>query len=158
VDSNNGVQTPNFPNGAIPQVGDTYHFQVTYSDGTTQAIPVSITTVLNSFAQFLIMNTGSPFSTTVPQLNWTTPASPPTSYTYSVNLFNANGTAQESWNYSGSGNSNGIPSSQTNVLFNTDSSASPNPALTSGGTYDWSVTVQDANGNTAQQTVPYTVP
>jgi hypothetical protein len=95
---------------------------------------------------------------TVPQLNWTTPASAPASYTYSVNLFNANGTAQEPWNYSGSGNSNGIPSSQTNVLFNTDGSASPNPALTSGGTHDWSVTMRDANGNTAQQTVPYTVP
>jgi hypothetical protein len=79
-------------------------------------------------------------------------------YAYSVNVINANGTGQEFWNYFGNGSGNGIPSSQTTVLFNVDSSASPNPSLTVAGTYNWSVTVQDNNNNSAQFTSTYTVP
>jgi hypothetical protein len=76
-----------------------------------------------------------------------------------VNFYNLNGTSQEFWSFYGSGNSNGIPSTQTNVLFNVDGSASPSSSLTVGGTYGWSVTLQDNNGNSAQFTAPqYVVP
>jgi hypothetical protein len=43
----------------------------------------------------------------------------------------------------------GIPSFQTSVIFNTGGSANPNSSLTVGGTYDWSLTVTDDNGNIA---------
>ena len=68
----------------------------------------------------------------VPVLNWMAPATIPANlpYTYSVNFCNLNGTSQEFWSFYGSGNSNGIPSTQTNVLFNVDGSASPSSSLT----------------------------
>jgi hypothetical protein len=135
-------------------VGDTYQFQVTYSDASTGTLTSSVTAVLNSFAQSLAMNTSLPNSNLAPLLTWAAPASPPASYTYSVGLYSISGPG-ENWNYSGGNNSNGIPSSTTSVVFNTDNSASPNAALTSGVTYDWFVQVSDANGNAAINTVSY---
>jgi hypothetical protein len=153
VDENGNIQTPNFLNGAVPTVGDTYQFQVKFSDGTMQTISESVTAVLNSFPQSLTMITTVPHSRTVPLLSWAAPASPPASYTYSVCLNNQNG-AQLNWCYSGGHNSNGIPSSQTSVQYDVDGSASSS-SLTSGTTYDWNVQVQDANGNTAQEGTTY---
>jgi hypothetical protein len=157
ADSNNSEQTPNFLNGAIPLVGDTYQFQVTFSDGTTQNMSASVTALLSSFAQNLAMNTSSPHSGIVPLLTWAAPSSPPPFYTYTVGLNNAKG-AQENWYYSGGNNSNGIPSTQTSVVFDVDGSAFPSSSLTSGMTYDWWVTVRDANGNSAQFSTTYLVP
>jgi hypothetical protein len=155
ADSNNDERTPNFPGSTIPVVGDTYQFQVTYSDGTTGIITSQVTAVLTSFAQSLAMNTAGPsYSRTKPLLTWAAPASPPTSYTYSVDLSNSGG-VQENWYYSGGNNSNGIPSTQTSVVFNVDGFANPSSSLTTGTTYDWSVTVQDANANTAQFITTY---
>ncbi|MGH9678757.1 MAG: hypothetical protein ACRD4Y_02275, partial [Candidatus Acidiferrales bacterium] len=156
VDSNNTVYIN--LNNTPPQVGDTYKFQVTFSDGTIQTLTGSVTAVLSSFAQNLSVNSPVAGSATVPVFNWTAPSTPPASYTYNVNINNHQGTSQENWSYYGS-RGNGIPSSQTNVTFNTDGSANPSSSLTVGGTYDWSVTVQDANGNSAQETAsPYVVP
>src|SRR5205807_4260663 len=131
VDSNGSVQTPSFLNGAVPTVADTYQFQVTFSDGTTQTMSTSVSAVLNSFAQNLAMNTSAPnYSRTVPQLTWAAPASPPATYTYGVCL---NG-ASLNWCYFGGHNSNGIPSSQTSVVYDVDGSASSS-SLTTGTTY-----------------------
>jgi hypothetical protein len=157
VDTNNGGGL-GLPNSTVPLVGDTYQFQVTFSDGSTQTMPASVTVVLNSFAQSLAMQTTAPGSPTVPLLTWTAPASPPASYTYNVNLFNGNSTPQEFWSYYGNGTGNGIPSTQTSVLFDTDGSANPSSSLTVAGTYNWSVTVQDDTGNSAQFTTSYVVP
>jgi hypothetical protein len=159
ADQHNSQFSPVFTSGGIPSVGDTYQLLVTFSDGTTQTIPASVTAVLtSSFAQNLAINSpGSSGSATIPQLNWSAPATVPTllPYYYSVNLYANDGTEQ--WNYSGGNNSNGIPSSQTNILFNFDGSAS-SATLTSGKTYFWGVQVQDAAGNSAQYTTSYTVP
>jgi len=157
ADSNNDEQTPTFLNSAIPVVGDTYQFQVTYSDGTAGIISSTVTAVITSFAQNLTMQITTPGSPNTPLLTWQAPASPPTSYTYSVGLNNAPGSPQKSWYYSGGQNSNGIPSTQLNVLFNTDGTANPNSALLSG-TYQWWVTVQDNNNNTAQFITTYIAP
>jgi hypothetical protein len=161
ADQHNSNYSPIFNNSVSPTVGDAYQFLTTFSDGTTQVLPSPVTAVLSSsFAQNLTMNSPVAGSATIPVLNWTAPATLPTivPYTYNVNLYNASGTSQEFWSFYGSGNSNGIPSTQTNVLFNVDGSAGPSSSLTSGGTYNWSVTVQDNNGNSAQYTVPYVVP
>ncbi len=158
VDSNN-TEYVNL-NSVVPKVGDTYQFQVTFSDASTQTLTGSVTAVLNSFARSLAMNSPVAGTATVPVLNWIAPVTPPASYTYNVNLNNDTNTStsQEFWSYYGSGQGNGMSSSTTNVTFNTDSSANPNSSLTVGGTYDWSVTVQDDTGNTASESTSYLVP
>src|SRR5579872_1293376 len=160
ADQHNANYAPIYNFSVSPTVGDTYQFLVTFSDGSTQVVTGTVTGVLTSFAQNLVMQTTAPGSPTIPLLTWSAPATLPTAvpFTYSVNLANATGTAQEFWSFSGNGINNGIPSSQTSVLFNTDSSASPNPSLTVAGTYNWSVTVQDNNNNSAQFTTTYIVP
>jgi hypothetical protein len=162
ADQHNSNYSPIFNNSVSPTVGDTYQFLASFSDGTTQVLTGSVTAVLSSsFAQNLTINSPVAGTSTVPVLNWTAPATIPSilPYTYSVNLYNQNGTPQEFWSFYGSGNSNGIPSTQTSVLFNVDGSASPSSSLTVGGTYGWSVTVLDNNQNSAQFTAaPYTVP
>lgn len=116
--------------------------------------------VLTSFAQNLAMLTSGPETptptTTDPWLSWTAPASPPSFYTYKVNVNNFNG-SQENWHYPNNGN--GLPIGTTSVQYNKDGSANPNSPLIAGETYDWSVTVLDAGQNTATITGPnYTVP
>jgi hypothetical protein len=162
ADQHNSNYNPIYNNSVSPTVGDTYQFFVTYSDGTSGLLTGSVTAVLSaSFPQNLTIVTTSPGTPTVPQLTWTAPATIPSilPYTYSVNFYSQGSTPQEFWSFYGSGNSNGIPSTQTNVLFNVDGSASPNPSLTIGGTYGWSVTLQDNDQNSAQYTAPnYVVP
>jgi large repetitive protein len=136
-----------------PQVGDTYQFQVTFSDGSSTTLSGSVTAVLNSFATSLTAQTTAPGSVTIPLFTWVTPASTPTPYTYNVGL---NGGTNVSWNDSGGNNSNGIPSGTTSVLFNEDGSASVS-SLPSGS-YTWFVSVQDANGNSSQESTTYIVP
>jgi hypothetical protein len=158
--NNNGGQSPAFLVGAVPAVGDTYHFQVTFSDGSSVPdMTASVTAVLTSFAQNLVMQTTSPGSPNIPLLTWSAPASLPTflPYTYSVGLYNTNGSINVNWYYSGGKNSNGIPSTTTNVLFNKDGNASVT-SLPGATNYKWWVTVQDANGNTAQYTTTYSTP
>jgi uncharacterized repeat protein (TIGR01451 family) len=157
ADDHNVKFNPIYNYLASPIVGQTYQFLVTFSDGTSSVIPAQVTAVLTSFAQNLAMQTTSPGSPTVPLLTWQAPASPPASYSYSVGLGSATGSPQENWYYSGGSNGNGIPSTQTSVLFNTDSSANPNSSL-QAGTYQWWVTVQDNNNNTGQIITTYTAP
>ena len=71
-----------------------------------------------------------------------------------MEIYTASGSFED-WAYFGGQNSNGIPSSQLNVVFNTDGLASPDASLTSGTTYNWYVQVSDDNGNTAQYTTTY---
>ncbi len=167
IDSNNSEQDPNFPNGTVPTVGDTYQFQVTlYNPSTgitsTQTIPASVTADL-AFAQNLAMNSpvnstsGTP--ATIPMLNWSAPSPVPTitPYTYQVNVYDSNNSNGVNWNYSGGHNGNGIPSTTTNVMFDVDGSASSS-SLAPGTTYNWQVTVQDNNGNSSQFTTTYPTP
>src|SRR6267378_3543652 len=154
----NNSYNPIFDNSVRPLSTDTYQFLVTFSDGTTQVMSNTGLTVLDSFAQTLAMNTPvnstSLTPLTVPMLNWSAPASPPAFYNYSVGLNNINN-AQENWNYNGGNNSNGIPSTLLNVMFNVDGSANPSPTLTTGTMYSWWVQVRDDNGNQAQFQTTY---
>ncbi len=160
ADSHNANFNPIYINSASPTVGDAYQFLVTFSDGSTLPVTATVSGVLTSFAQNLAMQTTAPGTPTVPLLTWTAPAVLPTAlpYSYSVTLYNNSGTSQEFWNYFGSGSGNGIPSTQTNVLFNTDGSANPSSSLTVGGSYNWAVFVQDNNNNQGVYTTTYVVP
>ncbi len=161
VDNNNTEQSPSLPNGVAPNVGDTYQFQVTLYNPktqatTTQTMTGSVSAVL-AYANSLQMNLPvNGTSATIPMLNWAAPSPAPTltPYTYNVGIYDPNNSGGVSWYYSGGNNSNGIPSSTTNILFNSDGSAT-STALVAGTLYDWYVTVSDNVGNQSQITTTY---
>ncbi|MFH0887580.1 MAG: fibronectin type III domain-containing protein, partial [Planctomycetota bacterium] len=130
-----------------PTVGDTYTFNVTYSDGTPGTLTDSVSGVLNSFVASMSVDSTIP---SVPIFSWTAPSSPPASYTYSLYI---NGPGAW-WYYPDSGT--GMPSSQLSVVYNFDDNAEPS-ALPSG-TYNWNIRVEDANGNSATLQKEYIVP
>ncbi len=152
VDENNSAQSPTFPNGVLPVVGDAYQFQLLFSDGTSQTLSSTVTAVLgaNNVATTLNETTTSPFSRTVPLFTWGAPLSPPTVYYYGICV---NGPSLNWCDY-GHGSGNGLPSSTTSLVYNADGSAS-SPSLTSGTQYNFNVQVQDANGNSAQTSSTY---
>ena len=131
-----------------PKVGDTYVFAITYSDGTSETLKVPVTAVLDSFPQNL--NT-SGSNRNAPTFNWTPPASAPANYTYLIQV--GQSSVGQEWMYPTSGQ--GMPSSQTSVLYNVDRSSSLTNLLT-GTTYDWLIYLIDADGNQAIYQAEYT--
>jgi hypothetical protein len=167
TDSNNNNLQANLPNSAIPVVGDTYQFQVTLYDPvaqttSTQNLSGSVTAVLNSFVTGMTAQTTAPGTVNIPLFTWVAPLSPPSSYVYNVGLYSTSGSANVSWQDFGGNNSNGLPSSTTNVLFNADNSATSNGAsissLPNTTNYTWFVNIQDANGNSSRESTAYNLP
>ncbi len=151
----NSSQSPGFVNGAVPSVGDTYLFYVVYSDGTNQILSASVSGVLNenSLAQNLTVDANSPYSATVPLFMWSAPVTPPSgTYFYSIYV---NGPDGFNWSYDGPNGNNGMPSSQTSVVFDVDGSATGS-SLTVGTQYNWQINVEDSNNNTAMTGTTYT--
>jgi uncharacterized protein (DUF2141 family) len=136
----------------VPVVGQTYAYSVLYDDGSTGTLSSSVTGVLTSFARNLTATTTGAGSVAQPLFSWSPPSSTPTAtpYGYFVQLYG--GSAD--WYYPNSG----VPlsSGTTSVVYDVDGSASQ--ANLGSGTYTWSVTVQDANGNQAQEQKQYVVP
>jgi sugar lactone lactonase YvrE len=129
-----------------PSVGDTYTFALTYSDATTENLNASVTGVLDSFATATFPTaTDDGDGVTIPTFTWNAPSSPPSPYTYSIwiNPSNCNGNCTI-WEPK-----NNLPSSQTSALYNFDGSASQS-SLTIGTTYNWTISVVDSYGNSAQ--------
>lgn len=145
-------------NSIQPKVGDAYSFLVTYSDGTSETVTGSVTGVVTAFATGLTPAGSVPGDTT-PTFTWTDPASA-SSYSYQFYLSDNNGNMiwQIPGNNSNSGN---FGSSITSITWGTDPTGSTNPPsvspLTSGTTYNWQISAQDANGNQAS-TVMYFIP
>jgi uncharacterized protein (DUF2141 family) len=163
--ANTNNNTMNVQLSTTPAVNDSYVFQVTVTDGitlTTQNITGSVTGVLsslNSFASSLTPVTSGGLgtacnnvcSTTVPLFTWVAPVSPPTPYTYKLNL---NGiTDSTNWNYP---KDNDLPSTTLSALYNADGQASG--PLTSTFSYRWQVQVRDGNRNSATRQTTYAVP
>jgi hypothetical protein len=139
-----------------PTVGDTYTFNVIYSDTTTGTLTASVSAVLSAFATNLSPQTGTSISTT-PTFTWTDPANPG-NYLYSFSLCCSSNS--NIWDIPGdNSNSNGMSSSITSITWGTDpTGGGSTPSLGSlvlGTTYTWQITVQDSNGNTAVTQVPY---
>ncbi len=148
---------PVYNNSISPTVGDPYKFQVTYANGSTQIIPTTVSEVLSTFATNLGETTsgvvgGVTLSRNVPEFTWFAPSSPPSFYTYEVEVYQDN---QQIWFYKGQHDGNGLPSNVTSVVYNTDGHASQ-PTLTTGIKYAFSVTVTDNLGNSATFVVSYT--
>ena len=151
---------------ATPNVGDTYGFSVTYSDGTSETVNGLVTgwagtnSIVDSFDLTTNLSpTGTGGVNTTPTFKWTYPSNA-SSYTYQFQIGPSNG--GQVWAVPGeNSNLNGFPSSVTQIVWGTDptgdSSNTPNPAsLTTGTQYQWSIQVQDVNGNSATTQVYYT--
>jgi hypothetical protein len=144
---------------ATPKVNDTYGLKVWYSDGTSETVSPTITTVLDSsaFAQNLAIVRGpSPVTPETPTFTWSAPANPPSGgYTYQFWLGGQNG---QIWQVPGNNSkSRGLDSSTASLPWGYDPSNMPSvPSLTDGTQYQWNVTVQDNKGNSAQVQVSYT--
>lgn len=138
----------------VPNVGDSYGFKVTYSDGTTANISGSVTGVLgtSAMATNLLVNVGSPNTRNIPLFTWAAPTAPPASYTYQLSVYQS-GVGGSNWWYP---DGNGLPSTTLSAVYNVDGRANPASLLT-GATYIWEVEVRDANRNSARyQATPYT--
>jgi hypothetical protein len=136
-----------------PSVGDSYLVNVTYSDGTSETLALTVTNVLSTFATGLAPTTGT---STTPTFTWTDPVCGACSgYTYTFYL--SGPTNAPIWSVPGSGN--GLPPGTTSLTWAVDPTNSSNTpsvgSLTLGTTYNWSVTVQDSNYNQAIETVTY---
>jgi large repetitive protein len=142
--------------GTSPAVGDTYVFNVTYSDGTLGTLNAAVTAVLNGFAANLAPSTGTGVSTT-PAFSWTDPLSA-AAYTYQFYLTDSN--AKVIWQIpQTNAASNGFSSAITTIPWNVDPSGGGSlpsvPSLTLGTTYSWQILVQDGNGNSTATQVQY---
>jgi hypothetical protein len=147
-----------------PNVGDTYAFSVTYSDGTSETVNGLVTawgsgsTVVG--ASDLATNlapTGTSSNSTTPTFTWTYPANA-SNFIYQFQIYDNFGNTI--WTVpSEFANLNGFPSTVTQIVWGSDPTDSSNkPAvanLTTGTQYQWQILVQDVNGNTATTTVYY---
>lgn len=126
-------------NTTSPIVGDSYKFKVTYWDNTSEYISGSVNGVISNFAQSLAAT-----ASLTPTFSWTAPATPPASYAYRLHLY-GNGIT---WDYP---SNDPLPSTTLSAVYN-------GPALTTGLSYTWQVTVRDGNGNRATRLSTFTAP
>jgi len=143
-------------NGVVPQVGDTYTLNVTYSDGTSEILTVKVSAVLNDAFVTNLVPQGTGVSVT-PNFSWTDPTGA-SNYVYQFWLCcDQNGTI---WQIpSNNSNSNGFPYTITSITWNVDPTGSgdlPNVSSLNGLTnYSWQIQASDVNGNSAQVQVNF---
>lgn len=130
-----------------PTTADTYSLTVTYSDASTANLSVSVSGVLDSFAN----NLTTSGTANTPTFNWTAPTAPPASYTYGISVRRTTGN-NDIWRYPDDGD---MPSSQLSVVYNVDNKASEATLSSGGVTYYWQIQVEDSNGNSATRQATY---
>lgn len=134
-----------FTGSTRPTPGSQYNLDITYEgESTPTPTTVTVTAVLDAF-----VNNMSPAGNVPLDQNqlfsWTAPTAPPASYDYTVQISDAS-------NYNQLWNAEDLPSTTTSVTYNQDDEAFG--PLEGGKTYQWSVSVRDANGNEAfRQTI-----
>ncbi|MDP1833154.1 MAG: immunoglobulin domain-containing protein [Geothrix sp.] len=132
-----------------PTVGGTYPIHVGYSDGTSEDLITTVSAVLDTFPTNLAPVTGTSTSTT-PLFTWAAPTVAPT-FPYTYGLWISPQSGGTIWQYPSDGD---MPSTQLSVAYNVDGRASQG-TLTPGVTYNWSISLMDGNGNSAQRVVEY---
>jgi hypothetical protein len=151
--SNGGskLQIGGFSITGTPTTSDTFQVLVTYSDGTQETLTQSFASVLG-VSNLPLNLTTSGANRNIPTLSWTAPLTLPTAQPliYNVQVYPNN--SGSVWN---TDNSNGLPSTQTSIVYNADGSASQS-SLTTATQYNWAVQITDNNGNSAQRSVTYT--
>ncbi|MHB8872168.1 MAG: hypothetical protein ACYC8T_00630, partial [Myxococcaceae bacterium] len=133
------------PVSSPPTVASCY-IDVTYSDGSVTSVLSPIRGVVTAFAT-PVSPTGS--TTTTPTFTWTSPGTPPPSYTQNVSVFSAAGASL--WR------TTGMTSSVTQVVYNSDGLASP-ATLPAASTFSWGIEVQDAYGDRSISLTPFSTP
>jgi hypothetical protein len=138
-------------NGGTPQVNDAYNLLVTYTDGTSETLTVTVGAVLNAFATLVSPASQATGVSLTPNFSWTDPANP-TNYLYQFQLMDNN--YSTIWKIpADNSNSNGFSSSITSITWNVDPMGNNDlpsvSSLNSLTTYQWSIQVTDANGNEA---------
>jgi hypothetical protein len=136
--------------GATPKVGDTYGLKLTYSDGSQETIPMTITTVPGSFGA---NPTPSGVGTNqTPNFAWIDPANA-SSYDYTFDL---NGGVNWAIPIAGWGT---FSSSIDTIAWNIDPTGGTDlpsaSSLASGTAYNWGVNARDSSGNTSSLSVGY---
>ena len=155
---------------ATPTVGDTYTFTVNYSDGTSDSNVTAKVTAFGSTGAIVgssdlatnLLPSATSSASLTPTFTWTDPSSA-SNYTYQFQIQDASGSCGGNctiWQIpSQNGNSSGFDSSITSITWGTDPTDGTNTptvgSLSNGVTYNWSITVQDSNGNTAQNWTYY---
>lgn len=139
-------------NANVPLVGDAYTFKVFYSDGTNETVVRNVSAVLTTHALSLATSTTTGGgSVGAPLFTWAAP-SPLPGFAYTYRVYLSGGTTF--WNYPQDGD---IPSTgPLQILYNADSRATP--AILTTGTYNWNISVRDAEGNSAESGATYMVP
>lgn len=127
---------------SIPQAGDTYSFDVTYSDGSTGTLTATVSRLLPTPTLISPLGTGGP----KPTFQWSNASTVPTNLMQYLTVI----WSQSYWLRLG------LPRQQTSVVYNDDGSA-PTPSLPIGATPSWTVTVQDGEGNRASTTATFKV-
>ncbi len=138
-------------NATVPVVGDTYNFEVTYSDGTSETVTGAVNGILSDFATSLAPS-GSTSVGATPTFSWTDPSNAG-NYTYSFMLWD--GFGNPIWQIpANNSRSGGFDNTVTSIPWTTDpatwGSAPTLPSLTPGATYYWQIQDQDKKGNSAQ--------
>ena len=123
-----------------PAVNDTYVFNVTYSDGTSENLSAKVTGVLNISNAVTSVTVAGGATPLVPTISWSASPSLPAGGYYVVNLSGSDG---NSWTSS--------PINLTSVAYNFDGYAG-SASLTTGQSYSVYITVYDANGNSVDST------
>ncbi len=160
--------------GGTPNVGDTYDFTVTYSDGsqdTGTTVNGAVTgwnggssVVGASDAPTNLLPSGTSSTSTTPTFTWTDSSSSTGSdFYYSFSLYpsqNCSGNCNI-WQIPGQNSkSNGFSSSIMSIPWDTDPTGGGSTpsvdSLTPDETYNWQIQVQDSYGNSAQTQVSFT--
>lgn len=130
----------------VPVVGQQYTFNVTYEDGSSDTFNPQITAVLSGLptptAPLGTVPYGTGDAAGKPTFSWTAP-NPAPSTTYDYSLWVDGNDAH--WD-----TDQDLPSSQLSIIYNADGYAYPS-ILTANQTYNWGISVTDANGNRAEQ-------
>jgi large repetitive protein len=155
-----------------PNVGDTYGFTVTYSDGT-QDTGTTVTGAVTGWngGSSVVDASDAPSglapndnisTSTTPTFTWTDSAnSMGTNFYYSFYIYDQSVSCSGNcWQIPGNNSkSNGFSSSITSITWGTDPTGGGSTptvgSLTSGDVYNWSIQVQDSNRNSAQTSVWY---
>jgi hypothetical protein len=138
-----------------PVAGNGYTLNITYSDGTTEAVFAQVGAVLNAFVTNMAPS-GSGVSLK-PNFSWTPPANGG-SYAYSFTLWDSNGNTI--WQIPGNNSSsNGFSSSVKSIPWGVDPTGGGSlpsvSSLSAGGNYQWQIQAQDSNGNQASTNVNF---
>jgi hypothetical protein len=141
--------------GNVPQVGDTYGLQLTYSDGTQETLTEKVNSVPGNFgASSSPAGVGTDLT---PNFSWADPANA-SSYGYAFDLRQFSGPGSESWMIPGGGWGT-FPSSIDSLTWGVDPTGGGNtlysPTLVDGTDYQWTITATDSNFNDSELTVYY---